>query len=166
MKPKTYIYIVAFCLFVCFNENMDQWLVTNYSNEYVWRNREPAWCYIHTENTAEEEILGVALGKAGQQSCPCSSHKLSNATWYSQPKKQIHFTFLEILMSKNCLGLTLNGSCVLSMSPVFIFSCRGLIISRSIHCRRILKSQSPTGCAWIKEQVVFIWPQLHCEYNY
>lgn len=53
-------------------------------------------------------------------------------------------------MSKNGLFLTLNGSCVLSMRPVFIFSCRGFIISRSIHCRRILKSHSPTGCAWIE----------------
>lgn len=49
-------------------------------------------------------------------------------------------------MSKNGLFRTLNGSCALSMRPLFIFSCRGNIISFSIHASRTLKSQSPTGC--------------------
>lgn len=56
------------------------------------------------------------------------------------------FTLRDAWMSKKGLCRTLNGSLVLSICPVFIFSKRGEIISFSMHNRRVLKLHWPTGC--------------------
>lgn len=88
------------------------------------------------------------LGEA--MNCVCASLQSKNVFAPGrnglENERNVHFTFLDALRSKKGLFLTLKGSLVLSICPVFIFSNRGEMISFSIHNRRVLKLHWPTGC--------------------
>ena len=73
-------------------------------------------------------------------------------------------TFLTSEISQNGFNLTLNGSLALSSCPALIFSCRGPIISRSMHVSRVRKSHLPTSWPWNVR--IGCWMESNSNYLY